>query len=417
MKIGIVVPFFTPYIMGNEYELAASLAKLGASVTIITSRSRAPREKMVSTQYAAPEALPFAVKYVSLLLDVGEIPLAPGSFFEVLRDDYDVLLLQEDYQPICHFAYCAARWKKVPTVLSTERNYTPDGIKGTVLSVFDMTINRPIRRGATVYTAHDRAARDYVEGHLGVRKGRVQVIPIGTDTDFFRYRTGGQHLRDGRFKVLTVARLHPYKGLDHLIRAMDIVHKKDDGIVLYIKGNGPQAEQLKGLAAGLGLQDVRPVPGQAGGQRPDAAHVFGGRPVLPAEHRRAVRLRPRGSPGLLPARALREDRGHAGHGGRREDRFPGAAGRPGGARGEDIIAGVGRGHAGPYGHGRPGVGGLSLRLAGRRPPVHGLDHVNYGTGEMNDVFTACRGHRLYVQSLFQPEEVPGIAPRPGLPVV
>jgi glycosyltransferase involved in cell wall biosynthesis len=256
MKIGIVVPFFTPYIMGNEYELAASLAKLGASVTIITSRSRAPREKMVSTQHAAPEALPFAVKYVPLLLDAGEIPLAPGSYFEVLRDDYDVLLLQEDYQPICHFAYCAARRKKVPTVLSTERNYTPAGIKGTVLSVFDLTINRPIRRGATAYTAHDRAARDYVEEHLGVRKGRVRVIPIGTDTDFFRYRTGGEHLKDGRFKILTVARLHPYKGLDHLIKAMDIVHKKDDGIVLYIKGNGPQVEQLKGLAAGLGLQDV-----------------------------------------------------------------------------------------------------------------------------------------------------------------
>jgi glycosyltransferase involved in cell wall biosynthesis len=256
MKIGIVVPFFTPYIMGNEYELAASLAKLGASVTIITSRSRAPREKMLSTRYETAKALPFTVKYVPMFLDAGEIPLAPGSFFEVLRNDYDVLLLQEDYQPICHFACFAARLKKVPTVLSTERNYTPDGIKGKVLSVFDMTVNRLLRGGATVYTAHDRAARDYVEGHLGVRKGRIRVIPIGTDTDFFRYSPGGQHLRDGRFKVLTVARLHPYKGLGHLIRAMDIVHKKDAGVVLYIKGNGPQAEELRGLAASLGLQDV-----------------------------------------------------------------------------------------------------------------------------------------------------------------
>lgn len=256
MKIAIVVPFFTPYIMGNEYELAESLTKLGARVTIITSRSRAPREKMVSTQYEAAKALPFEVKYVRMFLDVGEIPLAPGSFFEVLRNDYDVVLLQEDYQPICHFAYFASRLKKLPTVLSTERNYTPDGIKGKVLSLFDMTFNRPIRAGATIYTAHDRAARDYVEGHLGIRKGRVQVIPIGTDTDYFKYAPGGRHLPDGRFKILTVARLHPYKGLDYLIRAMEIVHKKDDGIVLYIKGNGPQAEELKGLVAGLGLQDV-----------------------------------------------------------------------------------------------------------------------------------------------------------------
>ena len=107
-----------------------------------------------------------------------------------------------------------------------------------MLSVFDLTFNRPIRRGATVYTAHDRAARDYVESHLGVRKGRVRVIPIGTDTDFFRYRTGGQHLKDGEVQSPDRRTPAPYKGLDHLIRAMDIVHKKDDGIVLYIKGNG-----------------------------------------------------------------------------------------------------------------------------------------------------------------------------------
>ncbi len=256
MKIGIVVPFFTPYIRGNEYELAESLSKLGADVTIVTSRSRAPREKMVTTQYEAIQALPFKVKYVRMLLDVGEIPLAPGSFFEVMRNDYDALLLQEDYQPICHFAYFAARLKKVPTVLSTERNYTPDGIKGKILSIFDMTANRLVRRRTTVYTAHDRAAQDYVESHFGMRKGRIQVIPIGTDTSFFRYQPGGNHLAEGRFKILTVARLHPYKGLEHLINAMDIVHKKDDGIVLYIKGNGPQGDELKSLVASLGLQDV-----------------------------------------------------------------------------------------------------------------------------------------------------------------
>ena len=43
MNIGIVVPYFTPYVRGNEYGLAQSLADLKHNVTIVASTAGVSR--------------------------------------------------------------------------------------------------------------------------------------------------------------------------------------------------------------------------------------------------------------------------------------------------------------------------------------------------------------------------------------
>ncbi|CAJ35479.1 glycosyltransferase family 4 protein [Methanocella arvoryzae] len=265
MKIGIVVPYFTPYVRGNEYGLADGLARLGQDVTVLTSTGKAPREKMLKTDYRTENSEPFKVRYLRTLVDLGELPLTPSILGEIRRGGYDVLLLQEDYQPICHLASFAARMSGIPTVLSTERTYFPAGFKRLVLGGFDLTLNAYTRKSATVYTAHCNAARAFAEEHLRVPAGRMRVVNVGVDSGIFRPTEGKTPLTEGKFKILTVARLHPYKGLDTLIRAMQIVVKKAPGAVLYIMGRGPQADELKMLAADLGVSDVvrfveTPVP-------------------------------------------------------------------------------------------------------------------------------------------------------------
>lgn len=265
MKIAIVVPYFTPYVRGNEYGLADGLAKLGQDVTVITSTGKAPREKMLKSNYRADQSMPFKVRYLKTLIDIGELPLTPSIFREIRRGGYDVLLLQEDYQPICHMATLAAKMARMPTVLSTERTYFPAGFKRLVLRSFDLTFNAFTRRNATVYTAHCKAAKSFVEENLRVPADRVRVVHVGVDAGLFKPTEGKTPLTEGKFKILTVARLHPYKGLDTLIRAMEIVMKKAPCAVLYIMGRGPQADELKKLAADLGVSDVvrfveAPVP-------------------------------------------------------------------------------------------------------------------------------------------------------------
>ncbi|MCD1294183.1 hypothetical protein CUJ83_04135 [Methanocella sp. CWC-04] len=255
MKVAIVVPYFTPFVRGNEFELATWLARQGIDVTVLTSKGKAPREKMVLKDGELQGSQTFRIKYLPTVFDVGEIPFTPTVFLEVLKGGYDALLLQEDYQSICHLAYIAARIKKIPTVLSTERTYHPENYKRNVLGIFDATFNKMVRNGTTVYTAHCRAARDFMQSEIGVAEGRMRVIPIGVDTRFFKPYHGDSPLTEGEFRILSVARLHPYKGLDHLIRAMSIVKKECPGAMLYLKGRGPSEKDLKALVSELNLGD------------------------------------------------------------------------------------------------------------------------------------------------------------------
>ena len=268
MKIGIVVPYFTPFVRGNEYGLAEGLAGLGHEVVILASTGKAPREKMVTNNSGAAGDLHFKVRYLRTWMDKSELPFTPSVMFEIFQGGFDVLLLQEDYQPICHMAATAAWLRNVPTVLSTERTYYPAArLKRIALRVFDRTINAFTRRIVTVYTAHCTAAKEFVEQSLRIKRGRVRVIHVGVDAGLFKRVTGVTPLAEGGFKVLTVARLHPYKGLDTLIRAMEIVRKARPDVVLYIMGRGPAAAELKELASTLKVADVirfveTPVPNQ-----------------------------------------------------------------------------------------------------------------------------------------------------------
>ncbi|MDI6888785.1 MAG: glycosyltransferase family 4 protein [Methanocellales archaeon] len=256
MRICIVAPYFTPFVRGNEFGLAESLFKLGNDVTIVTSTSRAPREKMVASGKGDEPNYNFKVKYLRTLVDVFENPIVPTAFIEILRGDYDVVLLQEDYPNICHMAFFASKIKRVPTVLSTERNYMPSDISKRVgLSFFDKTINRIVRNGVDVFTAHCLAAKDFMNDMMGVDRD-IKVIHVGVDTKLFRPISDPEDFfqgEDDELRILSVARLHKHKGLVHLTQAMKGVIRDIPNAKLYIIGRGAEEQKLKSLVNALDL--------------------------------------------------------------------------------------------------------------------------------------------------------------------
>jgi glycosyltransferase involved in cell wall biosynthesis len=245
MNICIVAPYFTPYVRGNEYGLAESLTKLGYDVTIIASKGKAPREikKDFSAKYD------FKVKYLPTLVDIGENPI----IYELDIEGYDVVLLQEDYPFICHKAYAAAKKEGIKTILSSERTYYPKGIKGAGLELFDKVKNRDLREAVDVLTAHCSAAKEFMEGELGVER-EIKVIHVGVDTTLFRpTEPKGKYLPEGQFKILTVARLHKYKGIEYLIEAMRLLQEMPEA-KLYILGKGSEEVNLKRRVKRFGLE-------------------------------------------------------------------------------------------------------------------------------------------------------------------
>lgn len=254
MNIGIVVPYFTPYVRGNEYGLAQGLANLGHNVTIITSTARAPREKML------PEAsergkYDFNVEYISALIDVGDNPVTTGIKNHIR--DLDTVMLQEDYPFICHSAYDAAKNYNIPSILSSERTYYPENVaKRYVLKALDATLNRRLRDGVDVLTAHCTAAKEFMTVELCIKR-EIKIIHVGVDTQLFRpIPSADKYLTKGDFKILTAARLHKYKGLRYLIEAIEIVRKEIPDIHLYIAGKGDDEQNLKILVERLHLNDT-----------------------------------------------------------------------------------------------------------------------------------------------------------------
>jgi len=255
MKICIISPYFTPFVNGSENGLAKKLSELGHDVTIITSTSLAPREKMVANDRYV-EKYNYNVKYLASI-DFYENPIVLSVFFHVLRQHYDVIMLREDYPIICNLAYFAAKIKKIPLTLSTDRTYSlgVSNLKGLLLKILDSTTNRLVRNGVDAYIAHCSAAKEFVIDELKTTN-QVKVIHIGIDTDFFKpMERRAKYLNEGTFKILTVARLHNHKGLEYLVKAMTSVVEKYPGVRLYIKGKGEEEKKLKEMIDILGLEE------------------------------------------------------------------------------------------------------------------------------------------------------------------
>jgi len=265
MNIAIVVPYFTPYVRGNEYGLAHSLANLGHTVTIITSSARAPRENMLKN--VALNKMPdlnFNVKYLPSLIDLGDNPITTGIKNYIAGQD--LVMLQEDYPLICHKAYSAAAKFGIPTILSSERTYYPKNIvKRYALKLLDATTNKILRNEVDVLTAHCTAAKEFMNHELGAKR-EITVINVGVDTQLFRpVQSEIKYLNKGEFKILTVARLHRYKGLNYLIEAMKTIREEIPEVHLYIMGKGQEERNLKRLTDKLQLNSVitfltKPIP-------------------------------------------------------------------------------------------------------------------------------------------------------------
>jgi len=255
MKIAMVAPFFTPFVKGNEYQLASYLAKAGHQVDIITSSAKGPREYRESSYN--PEC-PFQVRYVKTMAVIQQNPIML-SIRQYMDTEYDVLLLQEDYPPICHLAFRFAKSNLIPTIVSSERYYYPsDPFKGLPLRILDKTLNRRLWKGCNLITTHTTAAKAFFST-IGAEESKIEVIPTGVDVQAFRPLSNDSFRRrqgaGGKVLILSVARLHPYKGFSYLINALEHVVRDNKEVHLTIWGRGPQEDSLRRLIMALNLED------------------------------------------------------------------------------------------------------------------------------------------------------------------
>jgi len=87
----------------------------------------------------------------------------------------------------------------------------------------------------------------------GLDGKKIEVIPFGVDTDFFRPLD--VHKDEEIFQILSVGYLIERKGFEYLIRAMPQVLKEHENARLNIVGSGPLESKLNELINELDLDD------------------------------------------------------------------------------------------------------------------------------------------------------------------
>jgi colanic acid/amylovoran biosynthesis glycosyltransferase len=113
---------------------------------------------------------------------------------------------------------------------------------------------------------------------FGFDARRIRLHPIGVDTRRISFQV--REPRGARLDILTVARLHSEKGIEHGLRAVAaLIVRRPDTVVRYrVIGDGPDRDRLAALVKALGLSAevelVGPLPTPDVINWMHASHVF-----------------------------------------------------------------------------------------------------------------------------------------------
>ncbi|MBI5369087.1 MAG: glycosyltransferase family 4 protein, partial [Planctomycetes bacterium] len=146
----------------------------------------------------------------------------------------------------------ASRVSRVPVLITSQRG-SYDRTLGRFKRWFDHVTNAC----SDQVTTNAESIRRYQVDLLGLAPERVETIPNGLDLDAFPVPTvDGAPWRSaaaGRFPLVTIGRLDPFKGYSYLFEALALVARRHPGVSLRIAGEGPLRDDLEAEARARGL--------------------------------------------------------------------------------------------------------------------------------------------------------------------
>jgi glycosyltransferase involved in cell wall biosynthesis len=134
--------------------------------------------------------------------------------------------------------------RRAPRLLVTSHGSDLYGLKGGIVN----RLKRWVLKRADSVSVVSEAMKQHCEE--GSYASNVIVQPMGVDLDTLFTPGDGTHRRDG---LVFVGRLVEVKGVEYLVRAMELLVKQSPKLRLRIVGDGPLRGMLQDLAASLNL--------------------------------------------------------------------------------------------------------------------------------------------------------------------
>jgi phosphatidylinositol alpha-mannosyltransferase len=268
MKIGIVSEYYYPLLGGiteHVHFFSKECARLGHEVTLITSN---PVIKGLRTE-------DFGLRTDVEIIRLGHgIPYYSNGSFANITIGFGIKRKMKEILKSKKFDILHVHSPSVP-VLPIIAHVTSTGpTVGTFHTYFEWN---------PLYFIYRNVAQDAIEnldGRIAVSRLCVEslqkyftadftIIPNGVDIEYFSTPLGKlKKFNDGKINILFLARLDPRNGLECLIKAFSIVHKKHKNTRLIVVGDGPLKWYFKTLVDHTIENDVH-FEGFANGLRPD----------------------------------------------------------------------------------------------------------------------------------------------------
>jgi glycosyltransferase involved in cell wall biosynthesis len=152
-----------------------------------------------------------------------------------------------------HFALEAAQYAMFSSMLSgIPFSFTTHGNDIYYELPDDFTMKA--RRAKFIVAVSDFNRR-HLTGQLNAPPQKVKTIHNGIDTAAFRPGPTGRKSLNRPPVLLTVARLHPVKGLEYLIQAYRILKDREIPFTAWIIGDGPERNRLQAQVEASKLHD------------------------------------------------------------------------------------------------------------------------------------------------------------------
>ncbi|MBI3540855.1 MAG: glycosyltransferase family 4 protein [Deltaproteobacteria bacterium] len=273
-KIGIVTEYYYPHLGGiteHVHYYSQELLKRGHEVVLLTGNQGGlhhpplPGLRILRFGKSFPIFSNEAFAKVTVGFNLGR------KIRRVLAEEkFDILHIQSPLTPVLPLLF---------------EKYTNTVTVGTIHTYFDAIYCYKIFRERI------QAYLDKLDGIISVSpscieamgryfKGDYTIIPNGVETSWFAPASNGfrkiKEYDDGVLNILYLGRLDPRNGLDYLLEAFPIIHKRLPNTRLLIVGDGPLRDLYEEEAGEL-LNESIFFEGQINSERPEyfaTSHVF-----------------------------------------------------------------------------------------------------------------------------------------------
>lgn len=246
MKILQTPPRFYPYIGGVEncvYYLSKELIKFSHQVKIICADEPPVGNAVIGG---------IEVKRLRYIIKIANTNITLALPRVLLKEDFDIIHTHLPTPWAADWSAVISLVKNKPLVLTYYNNILGEGIYYYVAKVYNLTILPILLKLAKKliithkrYVDYSPYLKDYVK--------KIEIIPVGVDLEKFKVLNPRREQQKIILFIGLLDKFHRYKGLDYLIRAIDLIRKQISEVKLIVGGEGNLKGEYMKLAKSLKL--------------------------------------------------------------------------------------------------------------------------------------------------------------------